>query len=390
MKIALLQDEIFVPSYAGGIKANRCLLEELACRGHQCLALTRALTRSPDGPNDLSQFNEEMASRGLNVHEASHDVWRYEYRKIEVEAINCPGTDARRQYISGRLQSFEPDWVLVGDDKRRYMLASANEAAPGRAIPLLQTIMQLPFGPLSIDENRQQTQLMSAAPIILVISEYMQRYIRAHGQMESRVVSLPVYGAPPFPNLASFNSGFVTIINPCELKGVEIFLDLARAFPEVSFAAVPTWGADDTVLQQLRDQPNVRLIPASDEVEDILSQTRILLVPSIWPETFGYVVPEAMLRGIPVLASNLGGLPEAKLGVEYLLPVAPAQRRGDSYVCPPQEIQPWSQALSELLGDAEIYQQCSRKSREAALHFVSQIDSLAFEQLLSGLETSFK
>ncbi len=44
MKIVLLQDEIFLPSFAGGTKANRCLLEGLASAGHQCLALTRALT----------------------------------------------------------------------------------------------------------------------------------------------------------------------------------------------------------------------------------------------------------------------------------------------------------------------------------------------------------
>ena len=47
--------------------------------------------------------------------------------------------------------------------------------------------------------------------------------------------------------------------------------------------------------------------------------TRILLVPSLWGEAFGLVVVEAMLRGIPVLASNVGGLVEAKLGVDYIL-----------------------------------------------------------------------
>ena len=385
MRIVLLQDEIYLPSFAGGTKANRCLIEGLANGGHQCLALTRALTRSPDGPNDLRQFREEMTSRSIAVRAVEPDVFCYENRGVEVEAINCPSTDARRDYMTRRIQAFEPDWVLVADDKRRFMLASASAAAPGRVVPLLQTIVQLPFGPLAVDQCQTQTAWMRDASAIIVISKYMQKYIRVHGEMESHVMPMPVYGSGPFPNLACSDTGFVTMINPCELKGVTIFLALASRFSHVSFAAVPTWGADEGVLRDLNELPNVRVLEPSDNIEDILTQTRILLAPSLWPETFGYVVPEAMLRGIPVLASDLGGLREAKLGVDYLLPVTPAQRRGGIYVSPPQDTQPWSKALAELLGDAAVYESCSRRSRQAALEFVSQVSITPFEKLMSEL-----
>lgn len=38
--------------------------------------------------------------------------------------------------------------------------------------------------------------------------------------------------------------------------------------------------------------------------------TKLMLVPSQWPEAFGRVHVEAMCRGIPVLASKIGGIPE--------------------------------------------------------------------------------
>ena len=39
-------------------------------------------------------------------------------------------------------------------------------------------------------------------------------------------------------------------------------------------------------------------------------------MPSLW-QAFGRIVVEAM-HGIPVIASDAGGLAEAKLGVDYL------------------------------------------------------------------------
>ena len=39
MKVALLQEERYLPSFHGSNKSNRCLLESLAREGHDCLAL---------------------------------------------------------------------------------------------------------------------------------------------------------------------------------------------------------------------------------------------------------------------------------------------------------------------------------------------------------------
>jgi glycosyltransferase involved in cell wall biosynthesis len=140
------------------------------------------------------------------------------------------------------------------------------------------------------------------------------------------------------------------------------------------------------VLDRLRALPNVHILPADNDIEVILGQTRILLVPSLWPETFGYVAPEAMLRGIPVLASKIGGLPEAKLGVDYVLPVVPGEFSANGFVIPPQNLAPWSYALSVLLSDKDTYVQCSRLSRQAAHDFVDTVSVSPFESLMDQLE----
>jgi glycogen synthase len=44
-----------------------------------------------------------------------------------------------------------------------------------------------------------------------------------------------------------------------------------------------------------------------DELIAYYDQSQIMLVPSLWQEPFGLVVAEAMARGLPVIASNIGG-----------------------------------------------------------------------------------
>lgn len=46
------------------------------------------------------------------------------------------------------------------------------------------------------------------------------------------------------------------------------------------------------------------------EVQAILDQTSVFVFPSLWPETLGIVGIEAMARGVPVVASDLGGVPQ--------------------------------------------------------------------------------
>jgi surfactin synthase thioesterase subunit len=102
-----------------------------------------------------------------------------------------------------------------------------------------------------------------------------------------------------------------------------------------------------------------------------------------------------MACGVPVIAANVGGMPEAKLGVPYLLPVNPIQRysaRVDERMVPvaetpPQDIGPWREALGRLLTDREHYAELSRESRAAAMAYVGNLSAEPFEKLLQQVMT---
>ena len=43
---------------------------------------------------------------------------------------------------------------------------------------------------------------------------------------------------------------------------------------------------------------------------DLLDEADLLVVPSVWPEPFGLVGPEAGLHGVPAAGFAVGGIPE--------------------------------------------------------------------------------
>jgi len=222
-----------------------------------------------------------------------------------------------------------------------------------------------------------RTQALRSVDGAVGVSEYVARYAREFGGLEA--VYLPISLLPPGEPavLGSPANRFVSMVNPCAGKGISIFLALAKQCPEIEFAAVPTWGTTAADLAALHRIPNITVLPPFDDFDDFLRQTRVMLVPSLWAEARSRVILEAMSRGIPVLASDVGGLAEAKLGVDYLLPVNPIRgfhNTVDELMVPKidvpsQDVSLWKTVLIRLLTDHEHYRQLADESRRAALAY---------------------
>lgn len=391
MKILLIQNNTYVPARGGSTKSNRILIEELAARNHDCQVITLALNQHII-PRTRSEFLYELGVEGIPLTRSHVGIDVFHHKGVEVHAAT--DISVLDNYVLKRISEFEPACILVSsEDPDHQLLWAALEASSSRVVFLARTTFSLPFGPDSACVNSARTAMFGQAAGIVTTSNYLENYIRKWTGLEPVTLPISLYGSGPFPRFGCFDSGFVTLINPCAYKGISIFIELAMHLPEVQFAAVPSWGTTEADVEVLSRLPNVQLLEPTTDIDKIYAQTRVLLVPSLCAEAFGRVVIEGMLRGIPVLSSNMGGLPEAKMGVDYVLPVRSIEcfeKSLDSKglpmaVVPEQDIRPWVNALRELLSDRMRYRQVSMHSLEASLDYVSNLSVAPLESYLEDL-----
>lgn len=165
----------------------------------------------------------------------------------------------------------------------------------------------------------------------------------------------PVFGCARYSGTPRDDARSALFASLNRHKGVDTVLDLADARRDVPFLVVDTWTDDpaqrEAAERAVRHRPNVALRRARPDIADAYAATRVLLMPSRGPETWGRMVTEAQCCGIPVLASTMGNLPDTV---------------GPGGIClhpdaPPGE---WRAAFDRIWDDEACYGELSAKALE--------------------------
>ena len=152
-------------------------------------------------------------------------------------------------------------------------------------------------------------------------------------------------------------NGYVTMINPHRVKGIDTFFAIAQRLPSQNFLLLESWKLNTADLATLRAQlakaPNVRFERRVSDMRASYRETKLLLVPSVWEEGFGMVAIEAQSCRIPVIASARGGLPES-VG------------DGGILIHDYQNADAWVEAIIQVTSDAFAYNDWSRRAFDHA------------------------
>lgn len=129
-------------------------------------------------------------------------------------------------------------------------------------------------------------------------------------------------GVVPVAVGAFIDPARVLFINPSLEKGVAVVVRLAMMLeqrrPDIVFEVVESrgnWGrmlrAVSTALGDPRETlANVTVTAHTSDMRPVYGRARLRLAPSLWWESMGRVLVEAMLNGIPPVVTDRGGMPE--------------------------------------------------------------------------------
>jgi len=173
-------------------------------------------------------------------------------------------------------------------------------------------------------EHRREwiPQALTHVDRVLVPSRFLRKRLLESGIIPDEKVLYFPHGIEP-PKSVQYQSG-------TDRKGLQIgftgrpilekgILVLFRAIAQLPSSDVifHIWGDFDDSIQKyfdhlVGDAPNVIRHPLylPDELDEVLAQLDMVVIPSLYPENAPLVVLEAFARGKPVLGSNAGGLQE--------------------------------------------------------------------------------
>lgn len=227
----------------------------------------------------------------------------------------------------------------------------------------------------SISASLRQMRRNHHFDTILVLSEYLKRKLIVNGFPRERIrINSPVvdHGEPePRPLPKAPKVLFVGSL--IRGKGVDLLLR-ALARLECPFQLdIVGKGKSEFELRALAsklhldDRINfVGWVPHHD-LPRYYDEARVVAVPSCWPEPFGLTGQEAMRYARPVVAFNVGGIPDwCDDGVT-------------GFTVPEQDVTAFAKALERLLTDFELAQEMGRNGLlkvETQFSFEANLDKL--------------
>lgn len=308
----------------------------------------------PDG------FDDPARPSGGNVYDRrvcrglSALGWSVQVRAV---AGSWPWPDATaRATLAAAFAEIPDDGVVLVDG----LIGSAvpDVLVPESARLRLVALVHMPLG------NGRECAVLSAASAIVTTSTWARsRLLDQYPLASARVhVAAPGVDSDDLAPGTEDGGQLLCVAAVAPHKGHDVLLDALATMPELPWhcSFVGTLDRDPDFVDGLRSRAVAERVrftgPLSGaDLADAYAAADVLTLAS-HAETYGMVVTEALARGLPVIATDVGGLPEA------LGQAADGTRPG--LLVPPDDPTAFAAALRRWLGDTDLRRHLRRAARE--------------------------
>lgn len=345
---------------SGASMTVRQMLLQLVARGYDVQVLGATVF---DNPKGMGQLKEQFPDLNTHLHQLieaedgplTHQlVVSYSHNRNHLTAHEEGLWYSQYLYL---LDSFKPDVVWYYGGQTLDMLIAAE--ARDRGIPVAFYLA---------NGNYKAPNWCRDVDVILTDSQATADMYRKEVGYAAKPIGKFI--APERFVAEQHERKRLLFVNPSWQKGASIFVQLAeklaRERPDIALEVVEAradWSAvlRDTTKRMGKQHSalsNVTVTANTSDMRGPYSRARVLVAPSLWWESSGRVLAEAMLNGIPALITNRGGMPEmiGDAGITFDFPEA-CYKEPYQHLLSEEELQPLVDAVVNFFDNEELYQE---------------------------------
>lgn len=378
MRVLMALNNAYTDPYSGAARSMKTMLEWLRDAGHECAVFCTARFDGAGKVDIMQHLRDTVPADELTFDQTdgpdqSTDKDKKAPLTFQVAGIPVTLVPVTRKILSEQTPleiakvmksfaavetEFKPDCVVTYGGGR--LVQSFLYRAHKQGIATVFALHNYGY---------DRPDLYRYVNHVLCCSPYLSQYFENKFGLISEGIPVPMSWAEAVPPARTDER--VTFVNAAPHKGLYFFARLAEMLvkkrPDIPMLIIRAAAQDEKLGEAMpfpvADHAQIKVTEGFPTPAGIFERTKVLVAPSLADETFGRVVAEAMMNGIPALVSDRGAYPQTAGDGAIVLPLPKTMGKRETILASEEAVLPWFETLTALWDKPGFYDTIAARAR---------------------------